>query len=137
MNRYLEMLLIPLIIFVAALFASFGILVLFGSATIVGAILKAITNWLLTEFPFLVSQTLNDPWKVLALPIAVGIVILFYQWAIEEFWKGSEAPVLRGRRMGDSRSHRNRSRPHEKPEGNGIGKGRNKSNHRRPDRFSR
>lgn len=104
MNRWTGMLMIPLLVFVTILAVWGGTILVIGSAAVIAVILKNFTTWLFLTLPVLLTRTFSDPWKVISLPIAVGLIIVvgYYLWL--DFVNSNQLQVLRGRELGKSRS---------------------------------
>ena len=82
MNRILNLLLIPIVLFLAVGVVWFSVVLFLGSASFIADLLKGFIQSVFLELPKELLALLSDPWKVLALPFAVGVVIFFYQWRI-------------------------------------------------------
>lgn len=128
MNRILIILLIPLGLLLAMGFVWFSVTLFLGSAAIIADLMKGFLQSLFLDFPKALLDLVSDPWKILALPFAVGVVILFYVWVFGRFVEQDGPPFIRGRRLGDRehRSHR-RSERHDTFE--------RRSDRNRPQRF--
>jgi hypothetical protein len=110
MNRILNLLLIPIGLFLAVGVVWFSIVLFLGSASFIADLMKGFFQSIFLELPKELLALLSDPWKILALPFAVGVVIFFYQWLFGRFFDHQDPPFIRGRRLGD-REQRPRRRP--------------------------
>ncbi len=100
MKRLLNLILIPFLLFVALLAIYLTVGLVFWFTRIIGSILKGMMNWIFSSLPEAVMQTVSDPWRVIAFPIAIGAVIVLYWWISQQGDEGDN--FLRGRRLDES-----------------------------------
>lgn len=110
MRKLLDILLIPLALFLIVLAISIAFGVFLFATAIIAEFLKATTNWIGSDLWKTLAAMLNDPWKLLALPISMGVMVVF----IHNLLSNSSSPqrsVIRGRQLGQSRGQQSLGRP--------------------------
>lgn len=105
MNRWISVLMAPFLALVAILVVWGATNLLFLSAGVIANVLRAFLGWMVGTLPRMIVTTFSDPWKIAALPMAVGVVILVGWWAWNDLTNGSRSQVLRGRELGSPRPH--------------------------------
>jgi hypothetical protein len=106
MNRWLTILMAPFLVFMGMVALWGAISLLFISAGIIAHVLRHFSGWIVEALPRMVVTICSDPWKIAALPMAVGVVIIVGFWAWEDFQRHSRPQVMRGRELGSSRAHK-------------------------------
>ncbi len=112
MKRISDFIIIPFIIFVLLVVAVVGFKVLLFAITLVARILVGLGTYAVNGFPDDLAYLFSDPIKIIALPIAIGLVIALGYCGLN-MDTGSDN-FIRGRRMGKRPRrdpHRGSNRP--------------------------
>lgn len=110
MNKLLVVVLVPVGVFIALVILWCTGAVLMVAITMIGDSLRSMYVWGTTKLLSTVATLLSDPWKVVALPIAISGVVLAIIVALSQDNPKSDG-FVRGRRMEAGEMSRPRYRP--------------------------
>ena len=99
MRRIADFIMIPFIIFALLVVAVVGFKFLLFAITLVARILAGLGTYAVNGFPDDLAYLFSDPIKVIALPIAIGLVIALSYCGFHNMNMGSDN-FIRGRQMG-------------------------------------
>lgn len=99
MRKFADLVMIPFIIFVLVVLAVLGFKCLLLASTMVTRILVGLGKYAVNEFPIDLASMFSDPIRVIALPIAVGLMIFLGYIGLEYMGRESDN-FIRGRQMG-------------------------------------
>lgn len=113
MRRFADFIMIPFLIFVVVVVAVVGFKFLLLAITLVAQILVGLGKYAVDGFPDDLASLFSNPIRVIALPIAIGLMIALGYWGLNHMNQGSNN-FVRGREMGkrtNKSSHRGSDRP--------------------------
>lgn len=105
MKKILLPLLLPVAVFVALVGIWIACGLLFAAISFVGSILESIFLSGIPNLTRAIGDVFSDPWKVLAIPIAIGMAIVFFLLVFGGNSQASDG-FIRGRRIGGTNSSR-------------------------------
>lgn len=105
MSKTLTLILIPFVLFAALVMLWITGVVLILAVTIVSEVLRNMYVFGTAGVLSAVATIFEDPWKVVALPIAISALVFFI---FTYLGRSEPDDFVRGRRMGDARESRPR-----------------------------
>ena len=113
MRKFTDFIMIPFVIFALVVLAVMGFKFLLLAITLVSGVLVGLGTYAVNGFPDDLASLFSDPIRVIALPIAIGLMIALGYWGLNHMNEGSNN-FLRGRQMGE-RSRRGSRRGSNRP----------------------
>ena len=113
MRKFTDLIMIPFVIFALVVLAVMGFKFLLLAITLVSGVLVGLGTYAVNGFPDDLASLFSDPIRVIALPIAIGLMIALGYWGLNHMNEGSNN-FLRGRQMGE-RSRRGSRRGSNRP----------------------
>ena len=113
MRKFTDFIMIPFVIFALVVLAVMGFKFLLLAITLVSGVLVGLGTYAVNGFPADLASLFSDPIRVIALPIAIGLMIALGYWGLNQMNEGSNN-FVRGRQMGNrtkKSSHRGSNRP--------------------------
>ncbi len=107
MRKFTDFIMIPFVIFALVVLAVMGFKFLLLAITLVSGVLVGLGTYAVNGFPDDLASLFSDPIRVIALPIAIGLMIALGYWGMNHMNEGSNN-FVRGRQMGN----RTRKAPH-------------------------
>lgn len=111
MNKLLILVLVPLGLFAALVVLWGSGAILMGVITLIGDSLRSMFVFGTRRLPQTLQKLLTDPWKVAAIPIAIGVAVLVIGTLIYGPQESKSDGFIRGRRLGNPGSGRPRYTP--------------------------
>ncbi len=113
MRRFSDLMMIPFLIFAMVVLAVMGFKLLLLAITLVSRVLVGLGTYAVNGFPNDLASLFSDPIRMVALPIAIGLMIALGYWGLNSIYLGSDN-FVRGRQMG-KRTKRGSPRGSDRP----------------------